>query len=229
MIDFHTHILPALDDGSGSVGESIRMLRMLKEQGVERAYATPHFDPMKDSPKNFFAKRERSFGALSGELTHELPELRLGAEIAYYPGISRMRELLDMRLEGTDLLLVELPEARMSSGELRELCDLAAYGDGVRLVIAHVERYLDFFGGVPEDLIAQGALMQANASFFTRQKTRALAIKLLSEGKIHLLGSDCHGERYRPPNLGEAYEIIKKRLGEEKLTKLLDFARSVTE
>ena len=33
MIDFHSHILPAMDDGSRNIEESLQMLRMLQEQG----------------------------------------------------------------------------------------------------------------------------------------------------------------------------------------------------
>ena len=43
MIDFHTHILPLMDDGSKSIEESIKMLKMLSAQGVKRIVATPHF------------------------------------------------------------------------------------------------------------------------------------------------------------------------------------------
>ena len=44
MIDFHSHILPEVDDGSASVEESAALLSMLSEQGVDVVAATPHFD-----------------------------------------------------------------------------------------------------------------------------------------------------------------------------------------
>ena len=45
MIDFHSHILPGVDDGSASVEESLELLRMLASQGVDTVVATPHFIP----------------------------------------------------------------------------------------------------------------------------------------------------------------------------------------
>ena len=43
VIDFHSHILPGIDDGSRNVETSIGMLRMCKEHGVDTMIATPHF------------------------------------------------------------------------------------------------------------------------------------------------------------------------------------------
>jgi protein-tyrosine phosphatase len=51
--DFHTHILPAMDDGSASVEESIALLELEAAQGVERVVLTPHFYPMRESPAEF--------------------------------------------------------------------------------------------------------------------------------------------------------------------------------
>ena len=43
MVDFHTHILPGIDDGSDSVECSIEMLKQEAEQGISHVVATPHF------------------------------------------------------------------------------------------------------------------------------------------------------------------------------------------
>ena len=53
MIDFHTHILPGMDDGSRSVAESIAMLRAQAEQGVTTVIATPHFYANDESVATF--------------------------------------------------------------------------------------------------------------------------------------------------------------------------------
>ncbi len=42
-IDFHTHILPGIDDGSRNVEMSLRMLAAQREQQVDEIVATPHF------------------------------------------------------------------------------------------------------------------------------------------------------------------------------------------
>ena len=53
MIDWHSHVLPALDDGSRSVDESLALLRMLSEQGVDTVIATPHFYADRESLSSF--------------------------------------------------------------------------------------------------------------------------------------------------------------------------------
>ena len=53
MIDWHSHILPKLDDGSEDLKQSLDMLAMLAEQGVQRVVATPHFRANKESVDAF--------------------------------------------------------------------------------------------------------------------------------------------------------------------------------
>ena len=53
MIDWHSHVLPALDDGSRSVDESLALLKMLSEQGVDTVIATPHFYADRESLSSF--------------------------------------------------------------------------------------------------------------------------------------------------------------------------------
>ena len=59
-IDFHSHVLPGVDDGSATVEESLRMLRLQAEQGVTHVVATPHFYPMQDSPNRFLERRAKT-------------------------------------------------------------------------------------------------------------------------------------------------------------------------
>ncbi|MBQ8395535.1 MAG: capsular polysaccharide biosynthesis protein, partial [Oscillospiraceae bacterium] len=58
IIDFHTHVLPKIDDGSSSLKESIGMLRLEAEQGIETVVATPHFYANHDSPEAFLERRK---------------------------------------------------------------------------------------------------------------------------------------------------------------------------
>ena len=58
MIDFHTHVLPSVDDGSSSVEESIRMLKSMEAQGVKKALLTPHFYAYQTDVESFYLKRE---------------------------------------------------------------------------------------------------------------------------------------------------------------------------
>ena len=68
LTDFHSHILPEVDDGSRSVRQSLEMLRLEGEQGIRRVVATPHFYARQDTPERFLRRRERAWNALRGEM-----------------------------------------------------------------------------------------------------------------------------------------------------------------
>ena len=208
VIDFHAHVLPGIDDGSKSIGESLRMLAAAAGQGVTHIAATPHFYPSQTGPEQFLDRRARAAERLRAVWRPEFPRLLLGAEVRYFEGISRAEGLEALRIEGTPLLLLEMPfqawSARMAA-EVRALHSRP----GFTVLLAHVERYLRFQpGDLWEELLEAGILMQGNASFFLRWNTRRRAVRMLDAGRIHLLGSDCHNMAERAPRLGEALEAI---------------------
>ena len=90
IIDFHTHILPEVDDGSDSLETSIAMLRAEASQGIRRVVATPHFYAQHDTPERFLARRTEAELRLREEMAKHpgLPELSIGAEVYYFPGVS---------------------------------------------------------------------------------------------------------------------------------------------
>lgn len=218
MVDFHSHVLPQVDDGSQSVEESVSLLRMLSEQGVDLVAATPHFYAERQTPERFLENRSAAYARLCPALTAELPEIRLGAEVFYYPGISRTEGIRRLLLEGTDLLLLEMPMAEWSRQTVQEVLGLNCSG-ALTVVLAHIERYLAFQKSDVWELLAQnGVLLQVNASFFLSRRTRGKALRMLRRGRIHWIGSDCHDPDVRPPRLGQAAEVIWKKLGGDFLS-----------
>lgn len=227
MIDWHSHILPAMDDGSRDVEESIALLQQLKEQGVDTVVATPHFYANDESVETFLERRKRSYEQLIPYLSEELPRIVLGAEVRYYPGISRMEHLKQLRIEGSKLLLLEMPFSKWTEYTVRELMELSGAGS-TKPVLAHVERYLSMQSGkIREQLCGCGILMQVNASFFCEMKSRRLALKFLSSGKVQFVGSDCHNLTTRPPHMDRAYEIIRKKIPENFITRMNEHGRSL--
>lgn len=220
MIDWHSHILPGMDDGSRDVDESLALLAMQKEQGISTVIATPHFYANNESVSSFLRRRRESYERLSATLPEGLPNIRLGAEISYYEGISRLEGLEDLRIEGTRLLLMEMPMACWSEYSIRELSELSARS-GIQLVLAHVERYMSLQKpGTVERLLDCGIINQVNASFFVAFSSRRKAISLIKRGIVHLVGSDCHSIKFRPPHIGEAYSRISKKLGTDFLSQM---------
>ena len=208
MFDFHTHILPGIDDGSGSVEESIVMLKMLKDQGADGVAATPHFYADRMSPNRFFEKRQSSWNDLKSHLTSEMPEVRLGAEVSYFEGMARYDGIERFCIEDTELLLLEMPQGAWTGRMISTLTELNEKR-GVTVLLAHIERYYKQQSkDTWKHLLQSGIIMQVSADYFIERKTRRRALKLLKNGSVHLLGSDCHNVTTRAPNMAVAVNII---------------------
>lgn len=221
--DFHTHILPRIDDGSASVEESLALLHVEAAQGVKRVVATPHFYPHREGVAQFLDKRSAAAERLSAAMRDEpLPKVLLGAEVYYFRGISECDMLDQLAIEGTDCILIEMPLGCWTDTMYQEL-EHIAHCRGLTPIIAHVDRYISPLRtyGIPQRLAELPVLVQANASAFLNRRTARLVMRLLQKGQIHLLGSDCHNLKERPPNLQAALRAVSRKLGEGTLEEIL--------
>ncbi len=230
MIDFHSHVLPGLDDGSASVEESLALMAMQARQGIAHTVATPHFYPGYQQFETFLARRAEAEAMLRQAMQTKkgLPALTVGAEVHYFSGIGSCEELKQLTIGPGRFILIEMPQGNWSGRMYQELYDISARQE-LTPVIAHVDRYLGRFfdHGIPEKLIEVGCLLQANASSFLSPVASRLPLRLLGREQIHLLGSDCHNLHSRPPRLGQALERIRAKLGEDALARLEDLGRQV--
>lgn len=227
--DFHTHILPGIDDGSDSVQESIEMLQAETAQGVHRVVATPHFYGNYTTPQKFLRNRAeaemRMREAIAGK--DGFPEILMGAEVHFFSGVSESDVLNQLTIGVGNSILIEMPQSEWTAGMYREL-EAMYVRHGIIPIIAHIDRYISPFQtrGIPERLADLPVLVQANANFFLNRWTQAMALNMLKKGKIHLLGSDCHDLIRRPPKLGDAVQVIRRKLGDhvvETVAQCADF------
>lgn len=211
MTDMHCHILPGMDDGSRSTAESLAMLEASAAQGIRRIVATPHFYAMENNPEKFLSRREAAFVQLKTVWRPGLPEIKLGAEVCWFEGVSHCDDLERLRIEGTQLLLLEMPFAVWTERMIQEVRTLQSR-PGITVLLAHVERYLgEQPPAVWDELLRLGVLNQCNADFFLQWRTRRRAVQMLRDGRIHFLGSDSHNMDARPPRLGKALKILSER------------------
>ena len=223
--DFHSHILPCVDDGSKSVEQSLEMLCRSRKQGVKRIVATPHFYPDLTNPELFLEDRrigvEKLVSAVSENCSSEdVPRVYLGAEVAFFNGISRCAWMKKLCVANSSLLLVEMPFERWNEKVLNELFEIKS-NLGLTVVVAHVERYFSLQSrDIINELFDQDVLIQCNAEAFLKRKTCKKVLGMLEDGRIDFIGSDCHNLDTRAPNIGEAGKIISQKLGEEPLDDL---------
>ena len=223
ITDFHSHILPGIDDGSRSTTESLQLLRMEAEQGIGRVIATPHFYANHDDPERFFARRAASEARLREAMADrtDLPQVITGAEVHFFYGMSDSAILTQLTIGQKGCILIEMPPAPWTPQMYRELEWIYAKQDLIP-VIAHVDRYIRPLRtyGIDRRLEELPVRVQANASFFLHAGTAAFAMKLLRQDRIQLLGSDCHNLTDRAPNLEGALQRIKRKLGAEALERI---------
>lgn len=227
-IDWHTHILPQIDDGSSSVEESLAMLKTLAKSGVEAVALTPHFYPDRSYPDAFLKARNESYKRLQSALTQETPELLLGAEVTYFDGIKTCDDMRSLVIDQTNCLLIEMPVYPWNDRMFENILYLA---ESIKItpVLAHIDRYvlrkcdrelIDVF-------IAEGGLVQVSSSFFLKRHTERKAFKMLEGGAIHLIGSDCHNMTKRLPTTGEAFDVIDQRASASAIEGMNNIAKTI--
>lgn len=240
MIDFHTHILPGIDDGSRDIEMTERMLGKEASQGVTHIYATPHFYAHRRSVQQFLERREGALAKTRALLAERegFPEITAGAEVYYFRGIGKAEQLPELCIDGTDILLLEMPFDQWHSEQLRDVEDIIRKRH-LRVVLAHVERYegLQKDRRVWDEIINMPLTIQMNAGSFVTSLTSGMharhtakfCLNMLADYDNCIIGSDCHNLTDRAPNLDQARKVIEKKLGRERMQQLDIYAEGLFE
>ena len=226
MIDFHSHFLPQIDDGSDSIETSLAMLRESWEQGVDLMFATPHFYADEVDPEYFLRRRNHAYERLMEAIEDdggEFPEIRLGAEVLFFPGMSVADELVELSMDNTPFILIEPPMMPWRDSMLDEI-ELTGQNLHRIPVIAHVDRYMRYLrdNTLFDRLEDRRVLIQVNADFFLHEGSMMRALDYLRARRIQFIGSDCHNLTNRIPNMGYAAEVIRNDGAEEYLNAIND-------
>lgn len=230
MIDLHTHILPGMDDGAKTVEESLQMLRMEHSQGVDTVVLTPHFYRDQENPKRFLQRRKDAVIALGSRVLElseaersNLPNMFLGAEVAWWPTLAEWEELPELCLGGTKYLLLELPFTPWSEKMVDQLHEF--YGrTGITPIFAHLERYLRLQRPERmEEILSLGFPVQISADVLLRPLARGRALKLLRQGQAQIVASDCHNCKDRAPNLAAAMQVLSRKLKSAQAENILRY------
>lgn len=234
IIDLHTHILPKMDDGSQSAAMSVQMLKQLQEQGVKWVCATSHYYAHQERVEQFLQRRRQAVFALGDALgeagVEEYPSIRLGAEVAYFPGISQCQEIERLCLGGTRTLLLELAYTNWTPQQVEEVASLSL-DRGYQVILAHPERFshMRSYWRDMERMMSLPIGLQINADSLLHWGSRKLALELLKNTSRPLLASDCHNLTSRPPRLEKARLVVSKKLGVDILTRIDETALRFTQ
>ncbi len=222
MIDFHTHILPKIDDGAQSLEESLAVLSELEKQGVKTVILTPHYYGRKKSVEQFLEKRERKYDQLIEAYTGKIKLIK-GCECNLSTcANSDFNDFIPLAIEGTKYILIEMAFTPKWEKSLSDKLFKLMNTTNLTPIIAHVELYPAVKANpeLAHRLIETGCLLQMNCLSLVDSNKKDLPWALLTHNQIHCIGSDTHNLENRPPLYSLACEKLKESFGEERLNGL---------
>lgn len=224
-VDIHSHILPGLDDGAKDEKETLRMLKLAEQSGISDIIATPHYHYRRGhaAPELIRATVERIQQMI----------LESGMKIRLYPGneLYYTHELLDAVKSGNALTLADTEYVLLefSPGVEARRIQNAVYqflSEGYYPIIAHMERYEVFLKnpGFALEIAEMGAYFQVNAGSITGEhgwKTKYFARRMVKNGLIQFVATDCHDAQKRAPKWDKALSWLDKTCGSTETEKYL--------
>lgn len=216
MIDFHSHILPSMDDGSDNINTSIKLMECLEQQEIDTLCLSSHYYFFNESINDYIDRRNKAYELLIKNYSGNIKLIK-GAEVYYYKGISLNEEIDKLCLEGSDLLLLELPW-----GNKIDTNELLSLNNQLTIVLAHIERYLDLYS-IEEikHLVDRGIYLQVNSETFNDKEYKYIK-ELFEEGYIHFIGTDTHNLENRKPTMDVFKKCVIDKWGEEYYYKYIE-------
>ncbi len=216
MVDVHCHLLPNVDDGAKSLEIAQEMCRVAQQDGITHIVCTPHAN---DEFRYDRASHVKAVEGLQASVGTGL-KLSLGCDFHFsYDNIQSLMSDADEYLIGDgDYLLVELSDFVMSPAVFQSLERLV--GMGIRPIITHPERNLMLQRHADRviQFAEKGCAIQVTANSFTGhwgEGPRKMAHWLLEQRAVHVIATDAHDPKFRPPILSEARRIVAETHGQD--------------
>jgi protein-tyrosine phosphatase len=192
VIDLHSHLLPAVDDGSRTVAQSVKVMKEMAAHGVTEVCLTPHLraGQLAAAPPR---SHDDAFEALQAAAP-PLPRLHRGAEVMLDRPLPKGREnLRRCTIGGTRYILVEFP--RMVAYDTVTIALGRVVDAGLLPVLAHPERYTCCSADGVARWRELGARMQVDATTLLSTQSRGQRARaLVAAGLADILAADNHGD-----------------------------------
>lgn len=200
-LDFHSHILPGIDDGAKDINESLMLAKALKDWGFDRITCTPHItSKYPNTPQDIMPKFEH--------LKEELDKSGIGLDIRLSAEYRLVPETWPKVLENNWLMpiedrfiLMELPISHREemglinpAEEFRKIASM-----GLTPILPHPERYFYLTEQELSDILDAGGKIQCNYGSYAGlygEEVRQRAVALQDKGIVSFYGTDLHNAHY---------------------------------
>ena len=189
--DYHSHLLPAIDDGVQNLPEALATLDTYETSGIKNLWLTPHvMEDFPNHPTRLKARFEEFMTSYHGGIT-----LHLASEYMldnYFFGLLEKNDLLPIGTTGNHLLVETsyyTPPRRLKESLKR------IQSKGYHPLLAHPERYMYMEKEVYKELKEMGVKFQLNIISLAGvygKATQKKAQWLLKNEMYDVAGSDMH-------------------------------------
>jgi len=218
MYDLHCHLLPGIDDGAADLAMALEMARIAVDDGIHTVACTPHIYP--GMYENDATGIRAAMALLRFELDNAGIPLMLveGADVHLDMDlVGGIRADRVPTLAGSRYLLLEPPHHVTPPRFKESIFELLVAG--IVPVITHPERlsWIEHQYDTFKSLVRSGAWMQVTAGSLTGRfgrRPQYWAERMLDDGLVHLLATDAHHPRRRPPLLAEGRAAAARRVGD---------------
>jgi protein-tyrosine phosphatase len=225
MIDLHCHILPGIDDGSVDLDMSLEMAKIAVDDGIHTIACTPHIYP--GMYENTASGIRAAISTLQYEFDQRDIPLRLieGADVHLEPGLgASIKSGRVPTIAGSRYLLLEPPHHVAPPRFEDSVFELMAAN--YIPVITHPERlsWIEDHYTVFGRLVEMGAWMQVTSGSLTGRfgrRAKYWAERMLDDGFVHILATDSHHPKMRPPLLAEGRQAAAARVGKQEAERMV--------
>lgn len=200
-VDFHSHILPGIDDGAKTLEEAVQLASAMASWGFERITCTPHITRLyRNTPKSIKSRFDRLEEALSTEEVKV--ELRMSAEYRLnpetWPDVLAKGWLMPIE---DRFILMEFPISHRSEmGDLNPMEEFKkVISLGLTPILPHPERYFYLSHSELMSYVDAGVKIQSNYGSLAGLyglEAQERAQKFVDEGIISFLATDMHNMKY---------------------------------
>ena len=200
-LDFHSHILPGLDDGATSLENSIFLAKAMKEWGFERVTCTPHITNLYPNTPDTIRP---AFELLQDSIKKEGIDLdiRMSAEYRLvpetWPGVLENNWLMPIE---DKFILMEFPITHPEQmGDIKPLEEFKRIiSMGLTPILPHPERYFYLSHSELMSFVEAGVKIQCNygslAGLYGTEVQQNVR-NIISEGIVSFYGTDLHNAHY---------------------------------